>query len=174
MRDNGVGFGFLLIAFAGLLIAVAALLFQDEDDPTPIDQEPISQDVISGNEGVAVRTSSGGRISANEALSFIGADEIVCGIMASGTFSDESNGQPTFLNLGRAYPDHVFTAVIWGRNRTKFSQPPEELYADKCICVSGEVSEFGGRPQIEIKSPDQVELLPDDASLDYAAYCSKP
>ena len=48
------------------------------------------------------------------AQNHIGEKVIVCGLVASSHYASASNGEPTFLNLGGAYPDHVFTAVIWG------------------------------------------------------------
>jgi hypothetical protein len=58
----------------------------------------------------------------------------VCGQVASATYAVRSRGRPTFLNLDRPYPRKIFTALIWGENRNKFSVPPEKLYNGKEVC----------------------------------------
>lgn len=143
MRGQGVGFGFLLIAFAALLFVIATMLLRDQ---------PPGGGEEGGDQGDAIS----GWIAPDEADDYVGEEAVVCGLMASGTYSPTSNGQPTFLNLGQAYPNQVFTAVIWGENRPKFDQAPESAYADQCICVSGKVDTFGGLPQIEVKEPEQI------------------
>src|SRR5437899_2309329 len=67
--------------------------------------------------------------------------------------ASSSNGAPTFLNLGRDYPDmHRFTVVIWGRNRSRFGAP-ENRYRGRTICVRGLISTYAGVPQIEDEEP---------------------
>lgn len=90
-----------------------------------------------------------------EAGKFVGQQAQVCGIVASATFASGSRNQPTFLNLDKAYPNHVFTAVIWGNNRSKFEEPPEELEGQR-ICVLGRIELYRGRPQIIVSSPAQI------------------
>src|SRR5579862_7834703 len=59
-------------------------------------------------------------ISAVDAIHFVGQVATVCGLVASAKYASETKGQPTFLNLDKPYPNHVFTAVIWGKNRGAF------------------------------------------------------
>ena len=96
------------------------------------------------------------RITPAQAASYIGKQVMVCGRGMSARYSSKSKGQPTFLNLDKPFPDHVFTAVIWGEARAKFKSPPEILYRDKRVCVSGKVQSFKGLPQIEVNEPGQV------------------
>jgi hypothetical protein len=63
-------------------------------------------------------------------------------------------GQPTFLN-DAPYPNHVFTAVIWGSDRRKF-EPVLTSWQGKALCVTGAVELFQQRPQIVISSPGQL------------------
>lgn len=86
---------------------------------------------------------------------FVGQQARVCGKVASATFASRSRNQPTFLNLDKAYPNHVFTVVIWGNNRSKFQEPPEDLEGRR-ICVSGRIELYRGRPQIIVSSPTQI------------------
>lgn len=96
------------------------------------------------------------QIAPENALKYVGSVRTVCGIVASARYAESSRGSPTFLNLGRAYPNQVFTAVIWGENRSKFSPPPEEAYANKRICVSGKISNYRGVAEIVVSNPSQI------------------
>ena len=96
------------------------------------------------------------RISPTEASKYVGKPTIVCGQVASATFAARSRGRPTFLNLDRPYPNQVFTALIWGKNRDKFSSPPEKAYSGKKICVTGTVSSYRGEAQIAVTNPSQI------------------
>ena len=94
-------------------------------------------------------------LSAADAVRHMGEHAEVCGLVASAKFASSSRGQPTFLNLDRAYPDHVFTALIWGSERGAFRYPPESLQGER-ICVSGTISEYRGRAQIVVSRPEQI------------------
>ena len=92
-----------------------------------------------------------------QAVAHAGESLTVCGPVASAHFASDSNGQPTFLNIGNAYPDpQRFTVVIWGRNRGNFDPLPEEAYLEKEICVTGEIELYQGMPEIEVESPAQI------------------
>ena len=82
------------------------------------------------------------------------------GEIVSTIHMDNSASQPTFLNVGRPLPDPSRLAVVvWGRDRGRFSRPPEVAYsAGQEICVSGEVGMFEGVAQIEINSPSAVSV----------------
>jgi hypothetical protein len=63
------------------------------------------------------------QLTAAEAAKHVGEYAKVCGEVVSTKYASSSRGQPTFLNLDKPYPDHIFTIVIWGDNRSKFDQP---------------------------------------------------
>ncbi len=46
-------------------------------------------------------------ISPEDAAKFIGREEIVCGNVASAHFAAASKARPTFLNLGKPYPNQA-------------------------------------------------------------------
>lgn len=97
-------------------------------------------------------------ISWEDAKDHIGERTTVCGPVVGTHWASGSKGKPTFLNIGRDYPDPGrFTVVIWGENRANFPQPPEGYYLGKTICVTGLIEPYEGTPQIEAKHPDQIE-----------------
>lgn len=67
-------------------------------------------------------------LTAGQASEHVGETAIVWGVVASAHYASRSRGRPTFLNLDKPYPNHVFTALMWGENRSKFKQPPEQAY----------------------------------------------
>ncbi len=97
-------------------------------------------------------------ITPEDAKKHIGEYRTVCGTVASTYYSYKSKGQPTFINLDRPYPNQIFTIVIWGSDRYKFNPPPEKLYKDKRVCVTGNISEYREKPQIAVKSPSQIQI----------------
>lgn len=96
------------------------------------------------------------RITAFDASDHIGERAVVCGIVESADYIRAIRGEPTFLNLGRPYPDQPFTVVIWGEDRARWPVPPEERYLTRRICVTGTISEHRGTPQIRVREPRQI------------------
>jgi hypothetical protein len=64
---------------------------------------------------------------------------------------------PTFINLGKDYPDpSPFTAIVWGDACSNFSEPPESMFAGVGLCVRGTVVDYQDVPEIEVQDPNQV------------------
>jgi DNA/RNA endonuclease YhcR with UshA esterase domain len=94
-------------------------------------------------------------LSPSEAQQHIGESATVCGTVASARYADRSKGSPTFLNLGHAYPNEDFTAVIWGENRSKFGTP--EHLAGQSICVTGPLTLYKGKPEMVLRDKSQLK-----------------
>jgi hypothetical protein len=62
-------------------------------------------------------------------------------LVASATYAAKAMAAPTFLDLGKAYPNQVFSAVLLGGDRTKFGVPEVSL-REKQVCVTGEIFLF--------------------------------
>jgi hypothetical protein len=81
------------------------------------------------------------------------------GPVASTHFASTSNGSPTFLNLGVAYPNpRRVQVVIWIENRAAFGQP-EARYRRHTICARGSVSMYDGVPEIIARTPRQIQIV---------------
>ncbi len=100
----------------------------------------------------------GPRVSALEAGAYVGQDAVVCGRVVNTVFAQATGGQPTYLNLERAYPDQPFDVVVWGRDRGRFATPPEVLYFGREICAAGRVTTHQGVPRIEARGPEQIRF----------------
>lgn len=97
------------------------------------------------------------KLAASEAKEHYGESATVCGEVVSGRYAQSSKGQPTFLNLDQAYPNQVFTVVIWGDERQKFGAP-ENDFKGKRICVSGKITAYDGKPEIVAVDPKQIAV----------------
>jgi hypothetical protein len=103
----------------------------------------------------AASSASADKITAAQAKDYVGKQATVCGVVASANFAARSKRQPTFLNLDKPYPDHVFTAVIWIEDRPKFGAPETDLKGRR-ICVSGLVESYQSKPQIILRERSQL------------------
>ncbi|MDZ7660254.1 hypothetical protein [Fodinibius sp.] len=98
------------------------------------------------------------QISAAEAVNHVGTPAKVCGTVVSADFIREIDGNLTFLNFGQPHPNQLFTAVIWGEERSKWKTPPEQKYKNRQICVTGSIEMHEGTPQIVVGRPEQIVL----------------
>jgi len=99
------------------------------------------------------------RVPAAEAAGHVGEIAEVCGRVASAAHIGAVDGEPTFLNFERPYPDQLFTVVIWGGTRARFEGRPERMFDGREVCVTGRIEEYNGRPQIVVDDPSQIALV---------------
>src|SRR5262245_15714297 len=74
-----------------------------------------------------------------DAASHIGEIATVCVVVVSGEYEPNEQSQPTLLDLGKPYPNAIFTAVIYGMDRAKFGNPETSLLG-KRVCVEGPIT----------------------------------
>ncbi len=61
----------------------------------------------------------------------------------------------TFIDVGGRYPDNSFAAVIFAADRSKF--PDLQAFNGKIVDITGAVSLYRGKPEIVLKSADQMK-----------------
>lgn len=93
-----------------------------------------------------------------EGAKHVGDSIRVCGKIYGGRFFETSNGSPTLLNMGAAFPASPLTIMIPGNVRSKFNYMPEAQLKDKNVCVRGRVTLFKDRPEIIIYDSSQLEI----------------
>jgi DNA/RNA endonuclease YhcR with UshA esterase domain len=91
-------------------------------------------------------------ISAADAKNHIGEQATVCGVVASEKTAVSSRGEPTFINLDAAYPNQVFTILVWGDDRQNVGQLPR---TGSHICATGLIKDYRGVPEIVVRSSGQ-------------------
>lgn len=92
-----------------------------------------------------------------DARQYLGQRVTICGPVVNTSFRPEANGSPTFLNIGRDYPDpERFQVVIWGENLHSFDYEADTFYQGREVCVTGEVEEYQGVAEMTAYGPDQI------------------
>ena len=71
-----------------------------------------------------------------------------------GNVSTARSGK-TFIDIGGRYPDNAFAAVIFADDSAKF--PDIKALDGKVVDITGAVSLYRGKPEIVLKSADQVK-----------------
>ena len=98
-------------------------------------------------------------VTAAQAEERVGETLTVTGRVVSTFFMETSDQQPTFMNLDEAYPNQPLTVVIFGEKRDLFEAPPEQLFNEKLISVTGEVILYKSRPEIVVAEPTAIRIL---------------
>ncbi len=88
-----------------------------------------------------------------DAKNHIGEQATVCGKVASERTATNSRGEPTFINLDSAYPNQIFTVLVWGEDRRNVGELPRD---GSRICASGMIQDYRGVPEIVVRSSGQL------------------
>jgi hypothetical protein len=105
--------------------------------------------------GLWTFSTSAASLTPEDAAAHAGETATVCGVVASAKFAPGSRSQPTFLDFGKPYPNSAFTAVIFGDDRPKFGTP-EMTLRGKRVCVTGQIRDYRGKPEIILNDPSQL------------------
>lgn len=70
--------------------------------------------------------------------------------MVDARYAKTTKGEPTFLE-----PRQGLTVLNWSTDRAHFGQPEAELKG-KRICVTGQIAEHNGTPEVVAKDPKQI------------------
>ncbi|NKI35147.1 DUF559 domain-containing protein [Wenzhouxiangella sp. XN79A] len=153
MKTTIWAFAIIIIAViaAGVVLISGGLERGALQSPALNVQPPISPRVPAG-------ASCESPIRWSEAGSHVGESMSITGPVRSITYRSQSRGQPTWINIGEDFPSsRRLELVIWGRNRASFASLLDQLSVGDVICVTGEVSSYEGRSQIELRYPGQLE-----------------
>jgi micrococcal nuclease len=147
----------LVIVF--LLYTIPSCGKEEESFSLPGSNSSVSNNSIELPSKSSPETSKTPEIQWNEARDYIGVEVIVCGPVVDSKWASGSNGKPTFLNIGKPYPDKDrFTVVIWEEYRDNFPETPEEFYLGKTVCVTGIIDVYKNSCQVELRSPSKIEV----------------
>lgn len=97
----------------------------------------------------------------SDAGRYEGETIVVYGPVVDSHFASTSSGEPTFLNLGKPYPDpDRFTVLIWGDDRQAFIDafggPPEDIFLHRDVCVRGLIEYYEGSYEIILRVPGDI------------------
>ena len=148
------------LLFVPILIAIFAAAACGDNGttgttPTVQDQRPEATDTPP-----PTTVACPGALPWDQAIQNVGERATVQGPVMGTRYASGSQGQPTFLNVGRDFPDRDrFTVVIWGDTRDNFPFAPEVEYDNRTICVTGLIETFEGVPQIIADRPSDIEIV---------------
>jgi micrococcal nuclease len=118
----------------------------------PVFQTPDTTGIFTGQTGGGVAAKE--VVSWRDAAKYYGQVRTVEGkIVVS-----NNTGKICFLNFDRNWKEH-FTAVIFAGDYNKFPPNPEDHYLNRNVRVTGLIKEFKGKPEIVVKSPEQIEII---------------
>ena len=96
----------------------------------------------------------------DEAKSHEGETVTVVGKVVGTKYASDTNGKPTFLNIGLDYPDpDRFSVVIWDDSRKNFSKDPESYYLNKTVAVTGDLYLREGVVNMKIDDESDIEII---------------
>jgi hypothetical protein len=96
-------------------------------------------------------------LTPEEAASHVGETATICGLVASTTYLAEAPMAPTFIDIGKAYPNELFSAIILDNDRAKFAASANSLRG-RSICVTGEIFLYQGAPKMMLRDPSQLSV----------------
>jgi len=98
-------------------------------------------------------TSQAQTLTTALAKAHVGESATVCGRVAGERTANSSRGEPTFINLDAAYPNHVFTILVWGDDRKNVGELP---HVGTRTCATGTIQDYKGVPEIVVRSKGQL------------------
>ena len=107
--------------------------------------------------------------TSDKASKFIGQFTTIFGKVYGVNYANESNGKPTFVDIGGDYPNQDLTLVIWEESRSNFEPvgSPESYFESligKWLWIDGTPYTYNGTIQIEIQQPLMAISLDDVAN----------
>lgn len=73
--------------------------------------------------------------------------------------ASRNTGRVTYLNFSPNYATDL-KIVIFPAEAARFPRPPEEMYQGARVRVTGALQEYNGAPQIIVRLPSQIEIVP--------------
>ena len=73
-------------------------------------------------------------------------------------FFESATNRPTLLEVNDNFSSQLVNIVIWEHDRKNFSKPPETLYDQKDVCITGFVESLNNIPQVVLRSKNQITL----------------
>lgn len=98
------------------------------------------------------KETTAGTIRSSSAGDHIGQNAAVIGYVADVHITKKV----AYLNFDNKYPKHTFTGVIFARSFSVFDNI--EQYEGKTVQLTGEISEYKGKPQIILENKNQIKI----------------
>ena len=93
--------------------------------------------------------------SLDSIVKYEGKEITVCNTVTT-THQSKGGKKVTYLNMGKPYPLHGFTVVIFEGDLKNFGYSPAVYLKNKMVCITGKVILYKGKPEIIVKQPGQI------------------
>jgi DNA/RNA endonuclease YhcR with UshA esterase domain len=103
-----------------------------------------------------IKTYGQTSIAAKDAAKHINEKVVICDQVFGGKFLSGSN--ITLVDVGGSHPNKALTILIKGDDRKKFKVAPEEYFKGKKVCITGQVIDYKGKPEIVVTDTLQIKL----------------
>ncbi len=80
----------------------------------------------------------------------------VCGTIVSTKKSKKGN---IFLNIDKAYPNHIFSITIWASDLVNFGYKPDKELLGKKVCITGRITEYKGTASMIINNEKFIDII---------------
>lgn len=105
---------------------------------------------------VPAGTSCNSAIPWTDASRYAGTTAYFSGPVVEVVHRSNVKGEPTRINIGRAYPDkNRMTLLVWGKNLDAFGSSLQGL-AGRNVCATGTMGSYKGSAEMEITNPKQI------------------
>ena len=104
---------------------------------------------------LCIQFADGQKVSADSLKYYEGKTVTVCSRVAETVFTPSKT---TLINFEHGYPNQTFEVHIFVNDLPKFSYTPAEFLKAKTVCVTGQVKMFKGKPEIVVKSEEQIKI----------------
>jgi hypothetical protein len=104
----------------------------------------------------AVKSLAQTSIAAKDAGKHIKEKVVICDQVYGGKFLDNAN--ITLIDVGASHPNELLTLLIKGDDRKKFKDAPEVSLKGKKVCITGQIIDYKGKPEIVITDPAQIKV----------------
>lgn len=118
--------------------------------------EELKDGEIPTQEPLALNKRPKNTLNSLEADLFVNKKACVCGTVVS---TRKTNGGSVFFNFDAKFPNHTFSGSIWGSNIKNFSYEPEIEFLGKKMCITGKITEYKGKPTMNIEHERKVTFL---------------
>lgn len=96
----------------------------------------------------------------DEARRYVGQTLVVVGPLIKVTQRDNVQGNPTWVEIGAAYPNpQRLTLVFWGDRKKQFPEVRPGQLTGKLVCAVGKIEDYKGVAQLELKHERQLRVL---------------
>ena len=106
----------------------------------------------------SIKVTAQTEIKVEDVAKHIGDSVKIITTIYGGRYFDQSQGTPTLLNAGAAYPKSPLTLYISAAVRNKFATAPEEMYKGKTVIIFGKIIMFKDKPEIVVYGVAQILL----------------